>query len=272
MPNHGLRRFDMDHVWADHLLKVAATGQVVTPRGRPTRECYHETITVSMRQPVVTWPERKLSYQYMAAEAYWILSGDNTVAGIAPFNSKIADYSDDGVTFFGAYGPPIRDQMDYVVRTLVHDRESRQAGLTIWRPNPPRTKDVPCTIAMFFHIRHGALQMSVYMRSSDVWLGLPYDVFAFSMVGHAVCAQYNALCARPSSIVTPGLLSLTAASSHLYMDNHAAATPVLHAPRCPDAARTPDVLWSSHGALLQMLDVLRHTRPGDPNRWWEVRP
>ena len=72
----------------------------------------------------------------MAAEALWILSGDNKVETIAPYNKNIKQFSDDGIIFQGAYGPRIISQLDYVIESLRKDRESRQAVLTIWNPNP----------------------------------------------------------------------------------------------------------------------------------------
>jgi thymidylate synthase len=215
--------------------------------------------------------ERKLSYQFMAAEAFWILSGDDTVAGIAPWNQAISKFSDNGVEFFGAYGPKIAGQLDYVVNTLVNDPDSRQAGLTIWRENPPQTRDVPCTIAVFFSIRGGKLHASVFMRSSDAWLGLPYDVFNFSMLSHLVCCRLNhALNLTPTEGVTPGDLHLMMASSHLY------ARDLDHVELClapsiitPSSNPTPDIFCRNEHYLMSQLKALRDSKPGTQERWWE---
>lgn len=257
---------DFNSQWIHQLIRVLASTSMVSPRGQQTYECLQSTVTYDMRRSVLIEPERKLSYKYMAAEAYWILKGDNTVEGIAPFNPKIADYSDDGKTFFGAYGPPILSQMPYVTDKLWADRDSRQAGLTIWRQSPPPTKDVPCTVAMFFLIRNHQLQMSVYMRSSDVWLGLPYDAFAFSMVGHYVCALYNERATMP---IEPGSVMITAGSSHLYDTNFDAALRVVNTSGKRVSPESPPNLYSSPSALRHMLDILRYSKQGDVYRWWE---
>lgn len=165
-----------------------------------------------MYAPVVTVAARKLGYKFMAAEAAWILTGDNRVATIAPYSSRIREFSDDGVRFFGAYGPPVRDQLGHVIRALRDDDMSRQAVLTIWRPNPPQTKDVPCTVALQWMIREGQLHCFASMRSSDAWLGWPYDVVNFSVISRAVQLELSGL----SSVLFLGNLYLTAASQHLY--------------------------------------------------------
>ncbi|MBU6231514.1 hypothetical protein KGP36_02495 [Patescibacteria group bacterium] len=202
-------------VWLQHLKKVLTEGATTEVRGKRMVEIPQATIKVDMRKPVVAVSERKLNYKFMAAEAYWILSGDDSVAGIAPWNAKIAEYSDDGVRFFGAYGPPIKEQMAYVVGKLKADPASRQAGLTIWRQNPPETKDYPCTVAMFFSIRAGQLHAHVFMRSSDAWLGLPYDIFNFSCIAAYVLASLNDGAATHDMLFL-GNLYLTMANAHIY--------------------------------------------------------
>jgi len=252
-------------VWLDTVKDIINSGKVVSPRGQHTRELPQRTITVNMNYPVLTIPSRKLSYKFMAAEAYWILSGDNRVKTIAPFNERISQFSDDGQTFFGAYGPKVVDQLTFVVDKLREDNDSRQAGLTIWRENPPATKDVPCTIAIFFNIRNAKLNCHVFMRSSDAWLGLPYDVFNFSMLTHLVCGLLNNV---GDINVRPGGLYLTAASSHLYFRDINAAVDCIHAPTKPSLI-TPDNLYRHPDVLMSTLDKLRFSSPGDPLRWWE---
>ncbi len=224
-----------------------------------------------MLRPVITVDERKLSYQFMAAEAFWILSGDDTTAGIVPFNKNVLEYSDDGEKFFGAYGPCIVDQLPFVVSKLLEDVSTRQAVLTTWRQNPPKSKDVPCTIAMAFNIRGGWLNAHVFMRSSDVWLGIPYDVFSFSMVAHLVCAKYNEAQSNPRA-VKPGKLYVTAASSHLYETNwfDAKSVRALTVGNLIEPPPVPDSLWMFEGELMRTLEALRITKRGDALRWWEL--
>jgi len=261
--------FSLNAEWRRTLTQLLAEGAQIAPRGKPTLELSHHTINVDMRFPVLTVPERRLSYRFMVAEAYWILTGDNSVAGIAPWNERIAQFSDNGQTFFGAYGPRIAEQMDYVVDKLRTDRETRQACLTIWRPNPPPTKDYPCTVAVVFSIRDGRLSNHVFMRSNDVWLGMPYDVFNFSMLAHLVCCWLNH--GKPDAapdLVSPGTLYLTAASSHLY-EEHWPAALVLPDSIHPSPAPTPRVLHLDEASLLSTLRALRDSSPGHELRWWE---
>jgi thymidylate synthase len=148
----------------------------------------------------------------MCAEAAWILSGDNRVETISPYSKLIHYYSDDGSVFFGAYGPKIVRQLPYVIRTLIQDKDSRQAVINIWRESPPITKDPPCTLNCHFMIRGNKLNVFVNMRSSDVWLGVPYDIFNFSMLAGYV--MLNLVDYYPD--LKLGTLYQHAASRHLY--------------------------------------------------------
>jgi len=269
------RQGPASEAWFYNLKHILSDGKPSSPRGKATIEILQQTVIVNMRRPVVVIPERKLNYQFMAAEAYWILSGDDTVEGIAPWNKNISKFSDDGIVFAGAYGPMIKNQIGYVTDKLIEDRDSRQAGLTIWRPNPNPSKDIPCTVSAFFSIRGDKLNVHIFMRSNDIWLGTPYDVFNFSMLGHYVCARLNTHY-KGNTSVSPGVLYHTAASLHLYQENIDAALDLINAQQDRYGAEfetneTPEALFKDPFLLLAGLYNLRDTKPGDPLRWWEAK-
>jgi thymidylate synthase len=203
--------------WLQLLSDITETGLACAPRKLRILELLAHTTWVDMNRPIVTVPGRKLGYRFLAAEAWWILTGHNDVASIEPYSKHIAACSNDGVRFDGAYGPRIVDQLRYVIDTLEDDPDSRQAVLEIWRPNPRPSKDVPCTLTIQWMIRDGHLHCIDTMRSSDAWLGWPYDTFNFSML-----SAYNLLELRERAMwfdnLRLGSLYLTAGSSHLYID------------------------------------------------------
>lgn len=212
--------------WLHRLRDLIEHGHEVAPRGQPTLELLQPVLEVDMNYPALVCPERRPSYRFMAAEAFWILTGDDRVKTIEPYNGQIAQFSDDGERFFGAYGPHVVKQLPYVLRTLGEDRDTRQAWLRIWQDNPPPSKDVPCTLMLGWSIREGRLHCHAYMRSSDIWLGIPYDVFNFSVLSAYVREQLETLYGYELGM---GTLHLTAASSHLYRRDVAAAVRVVNA-------------------------------------------
>lgn len=265
--------------WLSELSWAFNKGNDVTPRGQLTKEVLQQTSIVNMRRPVVTLPERKLSTKFLGGEAYWILSGDNRVETIAPYNKNIVNYSDDGVTFFGAYGPRILSQLDYVIDKLKSDADTRQAVLTIWRENPPETKDVPCTVAVHFMIRDHKLNCHVFMRSNDLWLGFPYDVFNFSMLSHLVCCKLNAFVIENGGvIIEPGMLYHTASSRHIYEQHFGQVEQLINQYNLADmsmeelksleTAETPENMYLSGVYLAHVLDSLRKDGKSSEYKWW----
>lgn len=226
----------IDSVWRSLIRDILTEGNEVRPRGKLTRELLAKTTVVDMGDPVLTLPERKLGYKFLAAEAHWILSGDNRVSTIAPYSQQIAQFSDDGERFFGAYGPRVIDQLGYVTSALASDLESRQAVMTIWRERPGPTKDVPCTVSLQFMVRNGRLNCHATMRSSDAWLGWVYDVFNFSMVSWTVLQslQRKLGAIRDDTDVSIGSLYLTAASQHLYAHHFEACEDIVIKPSCKE--------------------------------------
>lgn len=218
--------------WICALDNVINNGNRVCSRDLECIEITADLIVTEIEKPVVTIKERKLGYKFMETEATWMLGGRNDI-----FHPNMAKYSDDGKTLYGAYGPPIIEQIDYVLKSLTKDENTRQAVLTIWRQNPPVTKDTPCTLSMQFMIRDNKLDMFVNMRSSDIWLGVPYDTFSFSCVALQVLHKLNFTGHKEYSA---GKLYNYAASRHLYKTDFEKALAVL---RCRyEEITTTDVL------------------------------
>jgi Thymidylate synthase len=206
--------------WQTLLMDLYYSGRRAAPRGQGISEFIGTTLHVTDgRANVLVSPIRKPSYRFMIAEWLWIWFGHEDVATIATYNKHIAAFSDNGVTFSGAYGPKVATQWPLVLGTLRRDLDSRQAIIQIFdRPTGP-TKDLPCTLALQFLVRERIVHVIVTMRSSDIWLGLPYDFFNFSMLGNILAAQLN---------LTLGSVTMHLGSSHLYDRDKEMAGNVLH--------------------------------------------
>lgn len=199
-----------NEVFTTMAIAALAEGEVVEPEGNRTRELLAATYSLDMRFPLLSFPARKLNYRFAAAEALWILDGSNRIDHSPQIQKIWAKYSDDGVTTEGAYGPHVVAQLPYIVNELNRGCASRRAVLTIWRPSPqPGLKDYACTVAMQFLVRRGYLDTIVTMRSQDLYLGFPYDVFNFTMISTFVASQLE---------VKPGLgkLFMQVGSLHIY--------------------------------------------------------
>jgi len=167
-----------------------------SPRGMAVREKLACKFTITNpldRLPYV--PDRKFSVTYVIAELLWYLSAEDKTDWIANYSSFWSSISDDGETANSAYGARIFkphpriaggtfSQWDYIKDELTKDPDSRRAVVHIRSPwDSVKAKlDVPCTLSLQFFIRDNALHMVAHMRSSDLILGIAYDVPAFTLM------------------------------------------------------------------------------------------
>jgi len=210
-------------VWVKLLGTLLDEGAISSPRDQKTKEILNMTVEVRWGlENVIVSPVRDLNYKFMVAEWLWIMAGLNGVDILAKYNSVMRNFSDDGHILSGAYGPRLMPQMDYVIENL-KKQDSRQAVATIWTPNPQNSKDIPCTISVQWLIRpniagSNRLNCIVNMRSSDAWLGLPYDYYTFSQITNWLGLKVGC----PVGSVTFNL-----GSSHLYERDWAGALKVM---------------------------------------------
>lgn len=205
--------------WTELLERIVKNGQTVDVQGNglsgdATMEILGCQTVVDMYNPVVSVAQRKLGAAFLLGEAHWILSGRNDVEYMAPLSRHISQFSDDGVYFQGAYGPQIVQQLPFILEAFGRDLHTRQAVISIWKPSPRPSKDIPCTLNVQFVVRGNLLHCLLNMRSSDVWMGVPYDWFNFSCL-----TAYLILLLKQKYgyYLEPGFLFFNAGSQHLYM-------------------------------------------------------
>lgn len=207
--------------WFDLLRKLRLNGDDVNPRDQGTTELLNAHVIVTdMRANILAHPNRALNYRFMVAEWLWIAAGRSDVATIAQWNKNIAQFSDNGLSFNGAYGPRLAPQINWLLEQL-RKSDTRQAVASIWTPTPAPSKDIPCTLTWQVLARRGQLHAIVNMRSSDIWLGLPYDFFNFSMLTMGLAGELG---------LEPGSIGFNLGSSHLYNRDRVKADAVLAMP------------------------------------------
>jgi thymidylate synthase len=197
-------------VWGELVDDIVTNGVLVSPRELKTKELTNVTIHVEDGLNNIFYNKiRDLNYRFLIAEWLWIMCGSDDLDTIAKYNDNMRQFSDNGKTLSGAYGPKLGYQWDYIKSCLEKDA-SRQAVSVIWKPSPPNSKDIPCTLTLQWLIREGKLNCTINMRSSDVWLGLPYDFFTFSQMTNVISAWFG---------IPMGSITMNLASSHMY-DTH----------------------------------------------------
>jgi hypothetical protein len=161
--------------------------------------------------------------------------GRNDVDSIVPFNKHLLQFSDDHERFAGAYGPMVAGQWSYIVQCLKKDPQTRQAIMTIWKPVPGPSRDIPCTVAFQFLLRDDRLNMITTMRSNDIWLGMPYDIFTFTQLQAVLAEELE---------VQPGWYQHNVGSLHLYEQQRDVAKDAL-AYFYQDVSVTKQAIWEN---------------------------
>ena len=132
--------------------------------------------------------KRNWSVDYAEAEWQWYLSGDRNIAKLGELYGKVPAIwkrmADDDGNVNSNYGWQWQrnDQLRKVIDNLGKNHESRQAVISIYdgKEIDDYANDTPCTYAVQFTILNGKLNMSVVMRSNDIWYGFCNDQYCFS--------------------------------------------------------------------------------------------
>jgi thymidylate synthase len=228
----------VDHMVADAWREILKNGSRVQSRNGESYELLgYKGVLIDTDHTFAINPRRKLSPHYACAEVLWYLSRTRDIAMIKAYAPQYEKFAEDNIAY-GAYGDRwVRnmidrdmwkiarseycgDQLTAAIDLLKKKPDTRQAVVTMWEANDLMHaiagdhKDLPCTLSMHFVLRNKTLNLITTMRSNDAWLGLPYDVFAFTCILRLVA---QAIGARPGQYIHQ------AASLHLYTRNCPAA-------------------------------------------------
>lgn len=128
--------------------------------------------------------KRKWNKDYAEFEWQWYLSGDPSgleISKRAKIWEKCMDNNGNVNSNYG-YHWKQNDQINYVINELIKNPSSRRASISIYNAKNRHNfeNDTPCTYAINFYILDDRLNMSVMMRSNDVWYGFCNDQYCFS--------------------------------------------------------------------------------------------
>lgn len=198
----------LEDMWITEIRHLLARGNPVGSRDGGTVEelGYHAGLARPLDN-VIFNKIRKFSLPYACAETLWYLSCIDSTEAILPYAPQYKRFVPDGHAF-GAYGyrwmnnpgfeshcSSHRNQLFAVIAFLKQNPSTRQAIMTMWDSGDlvesmsGKRTDIPCTLSLQFLVRNDRLNLVTTMRSNDVWLGLPYDVFAFTTIQRIVATE-----------------------------------------------------------------------------------
>jgi thymidylate synthase len=153
-----------------------------------------------------------------AAEVAWQFMGTKDPKFILRQAPKIwQDFVEDG-ELKTAYGYRWRmhfgrDQLAMACQQLRDNPTNRQLYISAWDPAidglgaPNQPKNIPCPVGFSLTRSKDQVHMSLFIRSSDVFVGLPYDIMGYALTLDAIAASCGCI---------PGIMHVTLAHAHFY--------------------------------------------------------
>lgn len=178
---------------------------------------------------------KKLHFKSIINEMIWFLNGDTNIKWLKEHGVSIWDeWATEGGDLGPVYGKqwtawPTQDgttinQIDYVVNTLKTNPNSRRILFHGWNVEYLPDESVspqenarngkmalpPCHLLYQFYVANNKLSTHLYIRSSDLLLGNPYNLAGASFLTHMLAQQCD---------LGVGEIVVTMGDAHIYL-NH----------------------------------------------------
>jgi len=176
--------------------------------------------------PVVT--TKKLYFNSVCAELAGFLRGVTSAAEMRELGTKIWDANanapswqeseycrgpDDMGLIYGAKWRDFNgvDQLTNLIETIKNNPTDRRMVVSAWDPAEKRQCLPACHIFWQVYVRRQSfLDLSFYMRSCDVFLGLPFDIASYALLTHLIAKTVG---------LKAGQLKVYLGDTHIYL-NH----------------------------------------------------
>jgi thymidylate synthase len=184
--------------------------------------------------PIVT--VKKVNFKNVTAELAGFLRGLSNVQDFNQLGTKIWDANATawhrngdlgriyGVQWRRWRADPLQvDQLEMALQEIKENPSSRRILVTAWRPDELDDMCLPpCHTHFQFLVNGPNLTCIFYMRSVDVFLGLPYDICLYALLTHIVAQQCG---------LKPYRLVAMLADTHIYMNHFQQAEQLKMLPR-----------------------------------------
>ena len=237
-----------EQAYLDLCKTILEQGEVRHTRNGTTRSIFGAQLRFDLREGFPLLTTKKMFYRGIVEELLWFLRGqtDNRILkekGVHIWDGNTTrEYLDGrGLTTYPAdecgpiYGyqwrrfnatyqgrdtsiqqistePPEVDQVKEVIRLLRDDPTSRRIILSGWNPQQLRAMCLePCHVLYQFYVdAEGGLRCSMYQRSADFFLGVPFNI--------ASCALLTSILADISGL-KPREVIISFGDAHIYEEH-----------------------------------------------------
>jgi thymidylate synthase len=165
---------------------------------------------------------KKLHLRSIIIELLWFLRGDTNVRWLQERKVSIWDeWADESGDLGPVYGKQWRDwetadgrhidQIAELLELIRRDPASRRQIVTAWNPGEiGRMALAPCHCLFQTQVAAGRLNLQLYQRSADLFLGVPFNIASYALLTHMLARECG---------LEPGTFVWTGGDVHLYL-NH----------------------------------------------------
>lgn len=204
------------------LAKILKDGKTKPSRGiHPIKTIFGYQMHFDMRHGFPMLTTKKMPFKIMANELLWFVSGSSNIKVLQ--DNKIRywdDFADKDLNLGPVYGVQWRhwkdprggeiDQLAWAIDQIKNNPNSKAIIVSAWNPaDLDEMRLPPCHTMFQFDVTKGKLRMQLYQRSSDVFLGLPFNIAQYALLLHMVAKITN---------LEPRELVVSIGNAHLYMN------------------------------------------------------
>ena len=165
---------------------------------------------------------RKMFPATAFAELCWTLSGVRNLDWLQQHTKMWDDFANDNNEVEAAYGFRWRhmfgrDQLLTAIEALKKDPSDRQIFISAWDNGKDGlgnrwTSNVPCPTCFSMNIINNKLNLTLFLRSSDTIVGLPYDMLMYSLLAIVVTNELRLKYPE----LKPGSIAAILSHAHIY--------------------------------------------------------
>jgi len=201
-------------------------------RSKPTRgihgikSIFGAQIRFDMRQGYPLLTTKKMPFKSLMHEQLWFIQGTSSAEYLHEHKIHYWDgFLDENNDLGRIYGVQWRhwrrpdgtefDQLQWAIDEIKNNPNSKAIIVNAWNAGELKEMRLPPCHTMFqFDVTKGKLRMQLYQRSSDVFLGLPFNIAQYAMLLHMVAHLTN---------TEPRELIISIGNGHLYYNHIEAA-------------------------------------------------
>lgn len=209
-----------EYQYLELMAKILKDGKTKPTRGIvPIKSIFGYQMSFDLRYGFPLLTTKKMPFKTLTHELLWFVSGDSNIQYLVDHNIHYwDDFADKDLNLGPVYGVQWRhwqdprggeiDQLAWAIEQIRNNPHSKAIIVSAWNPADLEAMRLPPCHTMFqLDVTKGKLRMQLYQRSSDVFLGLPFNIAQYALLLYMIANVTN---------LEPRELVVSIGNAHLY--------------------------------------------------------